>query len=49
VGALLGFEFEGEAASPPARGGDEHAFGFTQQDIQEMASGLGPGESAACS
>jgi uncharacterized membrane protein len=46
VGALLGFEFEGEAASPPARGGDEHAFGFTQQDIQEMASGLGPGESA---
>jgi uncharacterized membrane protein len=46
VGALLGLEFEGEAASPSAGGGEEHAFGFTQQDIQEMASGLGPGESA---
>jgi|SRR5215207_7504765 len=46
VGALLGFEFEGEAESPIAAGGEEHAFGFTQQDIQEMASGLGPGESA---
>jgi uncharacterized membrane protein len=45
VGALLGIEFEGEAQSPAAAG-EEHAFGFTQQDIQEMASGLGPGESA---
>jgi hypothetical protein len=45
VGALLGVEFEGEAkAEVPAAAGDaEHAFGFTQQDIQEMASGLGPG------
>jgi uncharacterized membrane protein len=46
VGALLGMELEGEAETPAAGGGDEHAFGFTQQDIQEMASGLGPGESA---
>jgi hypothetical protein len=46
VGALLGFEFEGDVESPPAADGDEHAFGFTQQDLQEMASGLGPGESA---
>jgi uncharacterized membrane protein len=46
VGALLGFEFEGEVASAPADRGDEHSFGFTQQDIQEMASALGPGESA---
>jgi uncharacterized membrane protein len=47
VGALLGFEFEGEAEAPAAGGGEgHHAFGFTQQDIQEMASGLGPGESA---
>ena len=48
VGALLGFEFEGEAAaeSPAAPGSEQHAFGFTQQDIQDMASGLGPGESA---
>ena len=46
VGALLGIELEAEAASAPAGSGDEHAFGFTQSDIQEMASGLGPGESA---
>jgi uncharacterized membrane protein len=49
VGALLGFEFEGEAASPPANGGgqeDHHAFGFSQAEIQQMAAGLGPGESA---
>jgi hypothetical protein len=46
VGALLGLELEGEAEPPATGGGEEHAFGFTQQDIQEMASGLGPGESA---
>ena len=46
VSALLGFELEGEAEPPATGGGEEHAFGFTQQDIQEMASGLGPGESA---
>jgi uncharacterized membrane protein len=46
VGALLGLEFEGQVESPTAAGGEVHAFGFTQQDIQEMASGLGPGESA---
>ena len=46
VGALLGIEFDGEAASPAAAGGEAHAFGFTREDIQEMASGLGPGESA---
>jgi uncharacterized membrane protein len=46
VGALLGFELEGEAETRAAAAGEEHAFGFTQEDIQEMASGLGPGESA---
>jgi len=47
VGALLGFEFEGETEAPTTGAGeDHHAFGFTQQDIQAMASGLGPGESA---
>ena len=46
VSALLGFEFEGEAASPATAAGEAHAFGFTREDIQEMASGLGPGESA---
>jgi uncharacterized membrane protein len=45
VGALLGMEFEDGADSSPAAG-DEHSFGFTQQDIQEMASGLDPGEAA---
>jgi uncharacterized membrane protein len=48
VGALLGFEFEGKDASPAAETGEseQHAFGFSQDDIQQMASGLGPGESA---
>ena len=48
VGALLGFEFDGEAASAEAGGKqeDHHAFGFSQDDIQQMAAGLAPGESA---
>jgi uncharacterized membrane protein len=46
VGALLGMEFDDGAASPAAAAGDEHSFGFTQGDIQEMASGLDPGEAA---
>ena len=48
VGALLGFEFEGDEAPGDAEtgAGDQHAFGFSQDDIQQMASGLGPGESA---
>jgi hypothetical protein len=47
VGALLGIEFEGDTAAPSAgSGGEEHAFGFTQDDIQQMAAGLAPGESA---
>jgi uncharacterized membrane protein len=46
VGALLGLEFEGEAAQTEGDGGDGHSFGFTQDDIQQMAAGLGPGESA---
>ena len=48
VGALLGFEFDGDDASPPgdASESEQHAFGFSQAEIQQMASGLGPGESA---
>jgi hypothetical protein len=47
VGALLGFEFDGEAAeAPPESRQDHHAFGFSQDDIQQMAAGLGPGEAA---
>lgn len=45
VGDLLGLEFDDGAASPSAAA-DEHSFGFTQRDIQEMASGLDPGEAA---
>ena len=49
VGALLGVEFESdEVASAPAETseGDQHAFGFSQDEIQQMAAGLGPGEAA---
>ena len=47
VGALLGLEFEGEPAeAPPEARQDHHAFGFSQDDIQQMAAGLGPGEAA---
>ena len=48
VGALLGFELEGGTASPAASDGqgDHHAFGFSQDEIQQMAAGLAPGESA---
>lgn len=38
VGALLGMELDGEAG--------DHSFGFTQDDIKQMAAGLGPGEAA---
>lgn len=48
VGALLGIELEGDtAASATSDGqGDHHAFGFSQDEIQQMAAGLAPGESA---
>ena len=39
VAALLGLQLDGEA-------GERHAFGFSQDDIQQIARGLGPGESA---
>jgi hypothetical protein len=38
VGELLGVELEAQ--------GGEHSFGFSQDDIQQMAAGLGPGEAA---
>jgi uncharacterized membrane protein len=47
VGALLGFEFEGEEGRPAAAGSaDDHAFGFSQADIEQMGAGLEPGGSA---
>jgi uncharacterized membrane protein len=47
VGALLGFEFEGDAGHPVAApGADDHAFGFSRADIEQMGAGLEPGGSA---
>jgi uncharacterized membrane protein len=50
VGALLGLEFTGDAVGGADADGGEasehHAFGFSQNEIQQMAAGLGPGESA---
>ena len=47
VGALLGFEFA-EGAGQDAGGArpDEHSFGFSQADIEQMGAGLEPGGSA---
>jgi uncharacterized membrane protein len=46
VGALLGFEFEGDEKRPAPGPTDDHAFGFTQTEIEQMAAGLEPGGSA---
>jgi uncharacterized membrane protein len=47
VGSLLGLELDTNTAAPAAAGGGaEHSFGFTQDDIRQMAAGLGPGEAA---
>src|SRR5688500_18460796 len=48
VGALLGFEFEGNAeqgaeSSQVIQG---HAFGLSQREIQDIAASLAPGSSA---
>jgi hypothetical protein len=45
VGALLGFEFEGE--QPPDLSEIEgHAFGLSEREIQKIAASLHPGSSA---
>ena len=47
VGALLGFEFEGDEPSAPApASADDHAFGLTQDQIQWIAASLEPGNAA---
>jgi uncharacterized membrane protein len=47
VGALLGFEFEGEEdGSAEPSGVESHAFGLSQTEIQEIAASLDPGSSA---
>lgn len=45
VGALLGFDFEGEEASGPSEI-EAHAFGLSQSEIQGIAASLKPGDSA---
>ena len=47
VGALLGFEFEGDGNQPTEPSGVEgHAFGLSQREIQDIAASLDPGSSA---
>jgi hypothetical protein len=41
VGAILGLELDGESSDA-----EEHSFGFTQAEIEEMGRGLPPGGSA---
>jgi uncharacterized membrane protein len=50
VGALLGFEFEGDEQQPAGSTDEEsvesHAFGLSQREIEVMAASLEPGTSA---
>jgi uncharacterized membrane protein len=45
VGALLGFEFEGDLP-PDSQEVQSYAFGLSQGEIQEIAASLAPGSSA---
>ena len=45
VGALLGFEFDGDGSAEPMEV-EGHAFGLSQREIQGMAASLDPGSSA---
>src|SRR5215208_6412265 len=48
VGALLGFEFEGngERRAESSQVPQGHAFGLSQREIQDIAASLAPGSSA---
>jgi uncharacterized membrane protein len=47
VGDLLGLQLERDPEVAGGAGGaDDHAFGFSQEEIQQMAAGLEPGGSA---
>jgi uncharacterized membrane protein len=48
VGALLGFEFEGDGKleDGSTEGTEGHAFGLSQSEIHDMAASLRPGSSA---
>jgi uncharacterized membrane protein len=46
VGALLGFEFDGELGGGSTAGTEGHAFGLSRSEIHDMAASLRPGSSA---
>jgi len=46
VGALLGFEFQGDRYAQPQEEVESHAFGLSQREIEEIAASLEPGSSA---
>jgi len=46
VGALLGFEFDGEQPNGTTEGIQGHAFGLSQSEIHDVAASLDPGSSA---
>ena len=46
VGALLGFEFDGEQPNGTTEDIQGHAFGLSRTKMQEMAASLEPGNSA---
>jgi hypothetical protein len=47
VGALLGFEFEGDGGGGKAERPESHAFGLSEREIKGMAAQLEPGHAAA--
>ena len=49
LGALLGFEFEGVEAETrePTEAGDQHAFGLSREQIEQLGSAIEPGSAAA--
>ena len=46
VGALLGFEFEGNGEAARSPSDESHAFGLASEQIEAMGAGLEPGYSA---
>src|SRR3954447_4700541 len=47
IGALLGFEFEGNGGHSAGGGGEnEHAFGLSREQIESIGESLEPGHSA---
>ena len=47
VGALLGFEFEGVEQREPRETAEQHAFGLTREQIEQLAGTIEPGHAAA--